>query len=44
MPKRYPEEFRRKGLDLGPLAGLSPRSLPIWASVTRRSTAGANRS
>ena len=39
MPERYPEEFRRKVLD--PVAALSPRSPPIWASVTRPSTTGA---
>jgi hypothetical protein len=41
MPKRYPEEFRRKVLDL--VAAGRPVA-PIWISATRRSTAGAARS
>ena len=44
MPKRYPEEFRRKVLD--PVAAGRPvaQSLPIWGPAIRRSTRGAIRS
>ena len=42
MPKRYPEEFRRKVLDLVAAGRPVAQSLPIWGSATRRSTRWRN--